>query len=363
MPLLFNYLLTLFLIGCLHITGIFIGLFLLMDGVESIRRFGNQVNFNWPDWGLLMIFRAPGFVIHFLPSIALLATLVVLTKLARDNEITIMRASGIPIYRILIPFMLGGLVLASGQIVVQDLIVPRTSQAADQTENYIKNKINQHTNFQNQVWFKAEHQIIHAEQVVPTNQALLDVTIFQFDAQNRLINRLDAQKMEWQNKEQWTLINGISYPQDGSTDPKKFSQLTLTVDIHIDELSKTTPQPEFLTFSELRRQAERLEQEGYDTTTHRVMLHRKLSDPAATLAAVLLAFPFSLRLQRMGGTTRSLLMGLLAGFAMFIVTDITAALGMGGRLPPLLAAWAPVAFFSGIGGFLLLHLANPHRGH
>ncbi|MBF0370195.1 MAG: LPS export ABC transporter permease LptG [Magnetococcales bacterium] len=361
MPVIFHYLLHLFLMGILKVMGIFVGLFFLLDGMESIRRYSQKVNFSWPDWMLLMAFRIPTFLIQFMPSIALLATLTVLTKLARQNEITVMRASGVPIYRILIPFLMGGVIMASLHVVVQDQIVPRTNSAANQVVNHIKNTPAASNVETGELWLRDGQQIIHAEQTSVENGALLKVTVFNFDTDHRLLNRVEARKGEVR-EDKWYLVDGVEYTMDGQTPPHPFQHRFWEVNLKTGQFDRTTPQPKYLSFNQLWAYADRLQSEGYDATPYWVMLHRKLADPAATLSAVLLAFPFSLRMHRMGGGTKSLLAGILAGFGMFVLVDLSSALGLGGRLPPALAAWAPVAFFLGIGGFLLNHLANPHHG-
>jgi len=59
------------------------------------------------------------------------------------------------------------------------------------------------------------------------------------------------------------------------------------------------------------------------------------------------------------------LMGISIGFAIFILTGITTAMGEAGLLPPWLAAWAPViALLALIARFILQHevLTSNRRG-
>ena len=51
MPILFQYLLKLFLRSFLHIVAVFVGLFFLIDGIESVRRYSQKINFDWMDVG------------------------------------------------------------------------------------------------------------------------------------------------------------------------------------------------------------------------------------------------------------------------------------------------------------------------
>ncbi len=361
MPVLYHYLLHLFLSGLLRVVGVFVGLFFLIDGVESIRRFSQKSNFNWPDMFLLMASRVPAYISMLLPSLALLATLLVLTRLSRQNEITVMRASGVSMHRILIPFLLGGLILASVHVVLQDQIVPRSNRAQQKFEDSITNRHTNTDSTSGNLWLRSGQQIIHARQVIPISRILMGVTVFRFDDQYNLVNRIEARAARIRDG-QWELLDGLRYHFGTLTRAESFKILPWPVNIEPEQLNRSPANPKFLSLNQLQGLIERLEREGYDATRFKVLMHSRIAHPATTLAAILLAFPFTLRLPRQGGITRSLLIGLLLGFSMFVVLDLSTALGLGGRLPPLVAAWAPVLFFVGIGGFLLLHIANPRQG-
>ena len=360
MPILFHYLLHLFLVGLLRVFGGFVGLFFLIDGVESIRRFSQKSHFNWPDMFLLMASRIPSFITMLFPSLALLATLMVLTRLSHQNEITVMRASGVSMPRILIPFLLGGVIVASVHVVMQDQIVPRSNRAQQKFEDRITNREESASTATGNLWLRSGQQIIHARQVVPSSAILLEVTVFQFDDQHNLTGRVDARAARLKAG-QWELMEGVRYRFGGLTEAETFRIRPWDVHIQPDQLDRSPANPKFLTLRQLGELAQRLESEGYDATGLRVLLYTRIAHPATTIAAILLAFPFTLRLPRQGGVARSTLMGLALGFAMFVVVDLFAALGSGGRVPPLVAAWAPVLFFVGIGGYLMVHIANPRR--
>jgi lipopolysaccharide export system permease protein len=272
-----------------------------------------------------------------------------------------MRASGVSIYRILIPFLLGGVLLASGQLVLQDQLVPWAKRAAQTLEERFLGHENPAQADMDDVWLKSDRMLIHVHQVIPSERVMLDVAVFEWDGSERLLNHIQARSARMRDG-QWLLIQGILHHYgEGAVTAEKFAQRNWPIALTPEQLNRTAVNPDFLPFEQIHRLIERTEREGYDATHLRVLLHSRISHPTTTLAAILLAFPFTLRLPRRGGVTRSLLLGLLIGFLMFVVADLSQALGMGGRLPPVLAAWAPVLFFAGLGGFLFLHLADPKR--
>ncbi|MBF0182928.1 MAG: LPS export ABC transporter permease LptG [Magnetococcales bacterium] len=365
MPILFLYLLRLFLSGLLQIVGLFIALFLLIDGIESIRRFALKPTFNWFDMVWMMLCRLPDFITLLLPSISLLAVLMVLARLSRQNEITVMRASGLSLYRILIPFLLGGLLIASAQLLLRDQLVPLSKRLAQQMEDrFLGRDTPTQTDIDNlwlKVWTKhGDRQLLNVQQVLPDERVMLNVSLFEWDAEHRLRTYTQARSAHMV-QDKWVLNQGIRYQYGENVQAERFIHRDWPALLGLDQLNRTAINPDFLTFEQILRLIERTEREGYDATRLHVLLHSRLSQPVTTLAAILLAFPFTLRLPRRGGITRSLLLGVLLGFTLFIIADLAQALGIGGRLPPPLAAWAPVCFFAGVGGFLLIHLADPKR--
>ena len=82
-----------------------------------------------------------------------------------------------------------------------------------------------------------------------------------------------------------------------------------------------------------------------------VALYRKLSFPMTTLIMTLIAVPFAVTVGRRGA-----LYGVGAGITLAIIywgaMSVSAALGTGGALTPLLAAWTPNILFGAAAVYL-----------
>ncbi|GAB0058964.1 Lipopolysaccharide export system permease protein LptG [Candidatus Magnetaquicoccaceae bacterium FCR-1] len=360
MPILFRHLLSFFLTGFLKTLGVFVGLFLLIDGIEGIRRYTPKPNFNTLDLALLILSRLPNYLGMLTPSMLLLATLMGVARLTRDNEITVMRASGVSLVGILAPLLTGGLIVAlfHGLLIAQ--IVPRTNALAQKIEDHIVDRLIAPPSKSGDLWLRDGGRIIHIQKFDPDRTTLHGVTAFTFDAEHRLAARLEASRATFDGQG-WKLHEGLDYRFLPTVEVQAFEARPWQVSLDPQRLAASTPPPNMLTVIELIPVIDRLEQDGHDATRHRMILHRRLAAPAINLAAIALAFPFALRLPRSGGALRSSLLGTLLGFLMFVLVDLATAFGLGGRLPPILAAWAPVLFFAGVSGFLFLHLAYPRH--
>ena len=68
---------------------------------------------------------------------------------------------------------------------------------------------------------------------------------------------------------------------------------------------------------------------------------------------VLLAASVSLRFFRMGGVTKMILSGIVAGFLLYVLSKVTEDLSKAELMHPVAAAWLPV-LVGGLTGFVAL---------
>ena len=109
-------------------------IFVLINLVENADRFIDK------DIGIRLIllyyvFYLPYIIVLTLPVAMLLATMFSLSRLNQDNEITAMKASGISLYRILMPLYILSLFLGIVMIGFAEIVVPRTNLYREDIEN------------------------------------------------------------------------------------------------------------------------------------------------------------------------------------------------------------------------------------
>jgi lipopolysaccharide export system permease protein len=94
-----------------------------------------------------------------------------------------------------------------------------------------------------------------------------------------------------------------------------------------------------------------------DTIRYEVDFHSKYSYSLAALVMALLGIPFSVSRVRTGGAMKNvgICLGLVFTFWIFYSSSLT--LGNYGHLPPVVAAWAPMAIMTGI-AFRLIRRAG-----
>ena len=113
------------------------------------------------------------------------------------------------------------------------------------------------------------------------------------------------------------------------------------------------PVAEMMTFSQLRDYIARLQASGATVVPQMVALQRKIAFPLVTLVMTVLAVPFAVTTGRRGAMY-GVGIGIVLAITYWIAMSISGALGAGGAMSPLLAAWAPNILFGSVAAYLVL---------
>jgi lipopolysaccharide export system permease protein len=109
-------------------------------------------------------------------------------------------------------------------------------------------------------------------------------------------------------------------------------------------------------FTALRPYCKTIQDNGYDATSYRTLMHAKISLPFGALIMAFLGIPFSLRDGRSGGIGLGIVISIVIGFSYFVTNALILSLGQHGALPPIIAAWTANLIFAGAGLWFTLTL-------
>ncbi len=309
--------------------------------------------------GEYLVTVSPYFLYNTMPLSMLLAVLVTFGVFEKANEITAMKATGISIYRVVLPVLLMAAVVAVGLFFFDQLYLPQLNKRQDALRNQIKGKPAQTYLRPDRKWiFGQKSSIYYYEFFDPDQNRFGSVSVFEFDPKTfELTRRVYASRAHWsESLQRWIFENGWVRDFHGMAiaDYKPFDVSTFA------ELSeqpmyfkKEVKQSSEMSTDELRRYINDLAQSGFDVVRLRVQLHKKFAFPLMTFVMAVLAIPFALR----GGRR-----GALAGVATAIGIAVVFWVGMGffeamgnaSQLPPVMAAWFPDLLFGLAGGYMLL---------
>ena len=114
------------------------------------------------------------------------------------------------------------------------------------------------------------------------------------------------------------------------------------------------PDADRMTYAQLENYVALLQASGsLNVVPYLVRLQRKIAFPFVSLVMTLLAVPFAVTTGRRGAMY-GIGAGLVFALIYWTALSIFGALGSGGWISPLLAAWAPNILFGAVAGYLLL---------
>lgn len=295
------------------------------------------------------------------PMSMLLAVLVTFGLLQRSNEITAIKATGISLYRIIIPVLFASALVAGVLFASDQLYLPYTNKRQDELRNRIKGKPAQTYLRPDRKWIFGQHSDIYYYQLFdPDRDSFGGITIFQFDPKTfEITHRVTAERAEWSAPMgRWVYEQGWERTLNGSAieNYHKFDAATFP---HLAEppsyFKKEVKQSSEMNYEELRRYIHDLEESGFDVVRLRVQLQKKIAYPLITLVMAVLAIPFALSAGKRGALA-GVATAIGIGVVYWTISGLFEAMGNLSQLPPAVAAWSPNLVFGFIGGYLILRM-------
>jgi lipopolysaccharide export system permease protein len=124
----------------------------------------------------------------------------------------------------------------------------------------------------------------------------------------------------------------------------------------LSALRENVPLPETMSIWDLPRYMVLAKSVGLSTTRYNIRFHDLCSTPLKLTAMVLIAALFSLGPARSGGAFRLLIAAVGSGFALYVISELSTALGESGAAPEALAAWTPALVATIVAVSLLMRL-------
>ncbi len=289
----------------------------------------------------------------------LLAVLISLGMMQRYNEVTALKATGISIYRIIVPVLLAAVLVALGLFLSDQFYLPHANKRQDALLNTIKGKPPQTYLNPYRKWIFGQHSTIYYYQLFdPDKNQFGDLSVFQFNpVAFQMVNRIYAGRANWDDSlHRWVCSQGWqrSFHNDAIQDFHTFDVSTFpAVSEPPSYFRKEVKQSLEMNYEQLRSYIHDLQQSGFEVVRLRVQLQKKLAFPVITFVMALLAIPFALSAGKRGAVAGvATAIGIAAIYSM--VSGLFEAMGNISQLPPVLAAWSPDVIFALVGGYLIL---------
>ena len=367
MRLLDRYLLREFLIPLGFCLGGFLVLWIAFDLFGQLHWLQEQ-GLSVLEIGEYYCFKSPEFLILVLPVALLLAMLYTLTNHARHNEITAIRAAGVSLARLCVPYLVIGLCSSVLLFALDEFCVPHATEIADRLfvrHGHLKFQGTQRRPVKNLVFSKTvsttekRHWFIgiynqetgemgkphldwdlpdHSSRSIDADLAVYTNGIWNFfqvqefrkiSATNSLLQKMPP-------------TNVLAFPEFSETPEMIRSEIIINDKYYHQSATKSAdiPVSQISNYLRLHPQPENFIRPWIYTK-----LHGRFAGPFACLVVVLVAIPFGAASGR-----RNVYVGVAASilifFTYYIVQQMGFTFGESGKVPPWLGAWLPNLFFA-----------------
>ena len=306
----------------------------------------------------MLMYSLPGIVVQVLPIAVLFGVMIGLGRLARDSELQIMRASGVPFARIVMPLLVLGAIMSAGGFWLNESVVP---WATHQSETIVREMIFQEAfpAVEEDVFFKAPgNRYFYVGKVNEGRGTLERVMIY--ETERKMFPRLVAAARGWAESGKWVLENGTIHELDAEGHVQmsmSFETMEISLEKELQSFSSSQKTPDEMSRKELKSNIDLFERSGIRVHGLRVDYHLKLAQPLAALVFALLGAPLVTKSPRRGGGYFGVVAAAILSFAYYIVQALARSAAIRGTIPALMAAWLPNFAFA-IPGLLMLYVVD-----
>ena len=367
-PILSFYIARQFLMAFLTVLAVIMGIILLFDIIELIRRAASQASLGFGALLEMALLKLPQMTHTILPFAVMIGAMISLWRLTRTHELVVARAAGVSVWQILGPVLITVLLIGVVEMTafnplaaamyarfehLQDELLLNRSSSIDVSEVglWLREGIDQQNGQGGQV-------VVHADDVRQEGLELhlWNVHVFIFDRPDHFQRRLSAVTAS---------LVGRSFEMDGVwvMEPGRpavhYDHMTMPTQLTLERVHDNFASPETLSFWQLPGFIAFFERAGFSAPKHRMYLQSLIATPLLYFGMVLIAALFSLQPNmRSGGLMKRIGAGVATGFMLYFFSKIVYAFGLSQTIPPFLAAWAPALMTScaGLGG--LFHLED-----
>tara|TARA_B100000287_G_C20619420_1_gene775352 strand:+ start:441 stop:1535 length:1095 start_codon:yes stop_codon:yes gene_type:complete len=328
---------------CLSIFG-FMGIFIIVDLIENLDRFiDNQV----PMSIVLKyyFYTLPYFLGIGLPMSVLISTVVSLGSMAKRNEWTAMKASGISIYRLAYPLLICGIFLSGVSFSLDNKLVSLGNEKRFEIDrDYVKRKSRHKLKkiLKNIVLQKSTTNHISLGKYYLQKKTGNDLTIINIGSAT-IQTRIDAKTIEWNNQSQIWSIKDYSIRNFNELGKEKnvvFGKKDTLIDLGFspNDIRQQARKPDELDYFRLSEMIKQLKNNGVDTLKWEVTRYLKVSFAFTNLIVILCGIPLVVLKEKSG-------LSFGAGASVFVIFGYYAfikfgqSLGYKGILGPILSAW------------------------
>jgi lipopolysaccharide export system permease protein len=340
---------------------------LLMGKIIQLMDLMVNKGVSFIDISKLFLLLTPSFLILTIPISLLISILIGLGRLSGDNELTILKASGMSLYKLLGPVAIASLIAFIITAVTSLFLVPQSKYA---TKNLLFNvaKKKASIGIKEKVFNDDFKGILLYAESIPVHGDYMKGVIISDTRMSNEPSTIIAQKAFLVSDPSLMTVtlrleNGSTHTVDKRLKNYRkmdFSSYDVNLDIESSIAAAKKVSSKSSTEMTVWELSQELKTAGLEDAVFREMaieFYKTITTPLSCIVFGILAIPLSIRAHR-AVRSRGFTLGLIIVLIYYIMRLGGEALVETGRLSPLIGTWSPNIIFSIVGFYLLIRAAN-----
>ncbi|MCB8889068.1 LPS export ABC transporter permease LptG [Vreelandella malpeensis] len=280
-----------------------------------------QGNYSALDVLLYLLMRLPWRFYQYAPVAVLIGALIGMGTMASSNELTVMRAAGRSLARIVWGVMKPVLLVVAVVLLVAEFVSPRTEQFAEAWR--LEQRQGESAMLQSRSGWQFEGDSVYRFGAIRADNVVLDLTRYRFD-ERRLVEATRAARAHWEEG-RWQLENvNTTRIYEDHTESEHQARMVWETDLTPTQLERLLRDIESQAPSELWAYAHYLQAQGQSAAQPLLYFWQKVLMPFTMASLVLIAASFVFGPLRSVAAGTRVFYGVVTGLVFKYIQDLLA---------------------------------------
>ena len=298
----------------------------------------------------------PGRINEFIPLSALVGCLIAMGSLSSNSELTVMRASGLSVGRLVWLASRPAIILVVISVLIAEYVSPHTDQWAQSHKALKQWGAGGSIAARGGLWHREGNQLMHFNVVQPGG-VLYGVTIFDFDEKQNLSQVIYANRASYQ-ADFW-LLEDVQHTRFLENSIENITRLNdrWHSQLQPETLQYLSLSPQELSISGLYEYARYLDEQELESGQYRLAFWQKSFQPLAVLSLFIIALSFVFGPLRSSTMGFRIFIGIVVGIAFQFTQSLLGPSSLIYGFSPVIAVLVPIGVCFLLGVVLLKRAA------
>jgi len=326
----------------------FLALFSLFDLIDDLKNVGQKSMFAGAEQVyqlshslLYVALLWPSHIYELMPISVLIGTILVMARMAKTSEFTILRTSGLDPWRALRLLLVLGSVFVVLSFAVGDYLSPVAQRSAQLLKAKYQGRI---TVGQTGAWLKEKqlynNYVVNVRALSPANE-MQGIRIYEYDNKGLVVSLTEAGAGQFAADQSWTLLKAerTEFLIRPSTDSLNKGLATASMnrtskdslrwptEISAEMVSVALLKPDQMATIDLFNYVQHLKANGQSAQRYEIEFWKKVFYPLSCLVMVMLSLPFAYLHFRTGGIATYVFAGVMIGISFFLLNNVFGHIG------------------------------------